>query len=85
VQVAGGASGISAFQMDIKVEGITLDIMRQVRRASPRLSHAAWRRATARRLSSGAACSAAGCCVARGSRGTFVATPHTCGGGVKAR
>lgn len=30
VQVAGGARGITAFQMDIKVEGITLDIMRQV-------------------------------------------------------
>lgn len=30
-QVAGSASGVSAFQMDIKVEGITLDIMKQVR------------------------------------------------------
>lgn len=30
LQVAGSASGISAFQMDIKVEGITLDIMKQV-------------------------------------------------------
>jgi hypothetical protein len=30
-QVAGSARGVSAFQMDIKVEGITLDIMRQVR------------------------------------------------------
>lgn len=29
-QVAGSASGISAFQMDIKVEGITLDIMKKV-------------------------------------------------------
>jgi hypothetical protein len=29
-QVAGSASGVSAFQMDIKVEGITLDIMKQV-------------------------------------------------------
>ncbi len=28
-KVAGGRSGISAFQMDIKVEGITLDIMRK--------------------------------------------------------
>jgi hypothetical protein len=27
-QVAGGRSGLSAFQLDIKVEGITLDIMR---------------------------------------------------------
>lgn len=32
-QVAGSAQGISAFQMDIKVEGITLDIMRQVSEA----------------------------------------------------
>jgi hypothetical protein len=31
LQVAGSARGVSAFQMDIKVEGITLDIMRQVR------------------------------------------------------
>lgn len=30
-QVAGSAEGISAFQMDIKVEGITIDIMKQVR------------------------------------------------------
>jgi hypothetical protein len=30
LQVAGSARGVSAFQMDIKVEGITLDIMRQV-------------------------------------------------------
>jgi hypothetical protein len=30
LQVAGSASGISAFQMDIKVEGITLDIMKKV-------------------------------------------------------
>ncbi|KAI8473323.1 MAG: chloroplast polyribonucleotide phosphorylase [Monoraphidium minutum] len=28
-KVAGGRSGVSAFQMDIKVEGITLDIMRK--------------------------------------------------------
>jgi polyribonucleotide nucleotidyltransferase len=28
-QVAGGRGGITAFQMDIKVEGITIDIMRQ--------------------------------------------------------
>jgi hypothetical protein len=32
LQVAGSARGVSAFQMDIKVEGITLDIMRQVGR-----------------------------------------------------
>jgi hypothetical protein len=39
VQVAGSAAGISAFQMDIKVEGITLDIMKQVRQQSLAARH----------------------------------------------
>lgn len=45
VQVAGSAAGISAFQMDIKVEGITLDIMKQVRQhslAARHLKHACY-------------------------------------------
>jgi hypothetical protein len=40
-QVAGSAAGISAFQMDIKVEGITLDIMKKVQHTQVTLLPAA--------------------------------------------